>query len=58
MTTNDEPFNKSLKSEELSVPQYRLPMILFMYAWPVAWFMLLIYVIGLAFVQSDRTYPL
>jgi hypothetical protein len=58
MTTNDEPFNKSLKSEELSIPQYRLPIILFMYAWPVAWFMLLIYVIGPAFVQSDRTYPL
>ena len=41
MTTNDEPFNKSLKSEERSIPQYRLPIILFMYAWPVAWFMLL-----------------
>ena len=29
-----------------------------MYAWPVAWFMFLIYVIGPAFVQSDGTYPL
>jgi len=28
------------------MPQYRLPMIHFMFAWPAAWFMFLIWVIG------------
>jgi membrane protease YdiL (CAAX protease family) len=28
------------------VPQYRLPMILFMFAWPAAWFMFLIWVVA------------
>jgi hypothetical protein len=47
---------ESLRDEE-NVPQYGLGMILFMYAWPVAWFMFLIYVIGPAFVRR-RNYPL
>jgi membrane protease YdiL (CAAX protease family) len=45
MTINDEQFNKSPKSDELVIPQYSLPMILFMFAWPAAWFMFLIWVV-------------
>ena len=57
MTMNGEPFNKS-NSDELAIPQFSLPKILLMYAWPVAWFMFLIYVVGPAFVRPDGTYPL
>ncbi len=32
---------------EGGIPQYRLPMILFMFAWPAAWFMFLIWVVRL-----------
>ena len=58
MTTHNEPFDKSLTADGLAIPQYRLPMILLMYAWPVAWFSFLIYVVGPVFVRSDGTYPL
>jgi len=57
MTTHGEPFSKS-KSDEGTIPQFSLPKILLMYAWPVAWFMFLIYVVGPAFVRPDGTYPL
>ena len=40
------------------IPQYNLPQILFMYAWPIAWFMFLIYVVGPYFVTPDGTFPL
>jgi hypothetical protein len=33
-------------TEEMSIPQYRLPVILFMFAWPAAWFMFLIWVVS------------
>lgn len=32
-------------NDQAGIPQYRLPMILFMFAWPAAWFMFLIWVI-------------
>jgi len=38
--------------------QFSLPQILFMYAWPIAWFMFLIYVVGPYFVSPDGTFPL
>src|SRR3712207_8445083 len=31
---------------QAGIPQYRLPMILFMFAWPAAWFMFLIWVLS------------
>ena len=33
------------RNDQAGVPQYRLPMILFMFAWPAAWFMFLIWVV-------------
>ena len=36
-----------------SIPQYSLPMILFMFAWPTAWYMLLIYVLAQPFVPES-----
>jgi len=40
------------------IPQYNLLQILLMYAWPIAWFMFLIYVVGPIFVTPDGTFPL
>ena len=40
------------------VPQFNLLQILLMYAWPIAWFMFLIYVVGPYFVTPDGTFPL
>ena len=34
------------RNDQAGVPQYRLPMILFMFAWPAAWFMFLIWVLS------------
>jgi uncharacterized protein len=34
------------RNDQAGVPQYRLPMILFMFAWPAAWFMFLIWVVS------------
>ena len=47
---------KTLPQKE--IPQFNLPQILFMYAWPIAWFMFLIYVVGPYFVTPDGTFPL
>jgi len=42
---------------EAAIPQYGLPMILFMFAWPLAWFSFLIYVIGPMLLTSDGFLP-
>ncbi len=42
---------------DLTVPQFRLRTILFMFAWPVAWFSFLIYVVGPMLLRSDDTLP-
>jgi hypothetical protein len=34
------------RNDLVGIYQYRLPMILFMFAWPAAWFMFLIWVIS------------
>ena len=34
------------RNDQPGVPQYRLPMLLFMFAWPAAWFMFLIWVLS------------
>ncbi len=39
------------------VPQYGLAMILFMFAWPAAWFSFLIYVVAPMFLAADGTFP-
>ena len=41
----------------VETPQYGLGMILFMFAWPAAWFTLLIYVIGPQLVAEPDTTP-
>jgi membrane protease YdiL (CAAX protease family) len=43
--------------DEGGIPQYRLPMILFMFAWPLAWFSFLIYVIGPMLLRPDGSIP-
>jgi membrane protease YdiL (CAAX protease family) len=58
MTTRDDVQRTGPKADELVIPQYGLPKILLMYAWPVVWFMFLIYVIGPTFVRPDGTYQL
>jgi membrane protease YdiL (CAAX protease family) len=40
------------------IPQFTLPQVLLMYAWPIAWFMFLIYGVGPYFVAPDGTFPL
>jgi len=44
MTTKDDILNTNPKADDLVIPQYSLPKILFMFAWPAAWFMFLIWV--------------
>jgi len=58
MTTRDETQSPSPKADGGTIPQYGLPKILLMYAWPVVWFAFLIYVIGPTFVRPDGTYRL
>jgi uncharacterized protein len=41
----------------LKIPQYSLSQIVFMYAWPAAWFMFLIYVVAPQFALPDGTLP-
>jgi len=55
MTTMESSMESS--RNEGSIPQYRLPMILFMFAWPAAWFAFLIYVVGPLFLAPDGTLP-
>jgi membrane protease YdiL (CAAX protease family) len=47
----DEKNNRPL-AERLSIPQFRLPMILFMFTWPIAWFAFLIYGLGPIFFRA------
>jgi membrane protease YdiL (CAAX protease family) len=58
MTASDDVQRSSPKAGEVAIPQYGIPNILLMYAWPVAWFAFLIYVIGPSFVRPDGTFPL
>ncbi|MFC1961190.1 lysostaphin resistance A-like protein [Chloroflexota bacterium] len=58
MSTTYNGINTNYEATKPDIPQYRLPIILFMYAWPIAWFMFLIYVIGPTFVRADGTFPL
>jgi hypothetical protein len=44
MSTVDS--NTQISASEEGIPQYSLPMILFMFAWPAAWFMFLIWVVS------------
>lgn len=44
-------------SEKLGITQYRLPMILFMFAWPIIWFVFLIYELGPMMLRSDGSVP-
>ena len=43
--------------ERDEVPQYGLGMIILMFAWPAAWFTLLIYVVGRQFIPAGGTTP-
>jgi membrane protease YdiL (CAAX protease family) len=43
--------------DEGGIPQYGLLMILFMFAWPTAWYMLLIYVLAQPFVPEGGIVP-
>jgi len=52
--TKDQSTTTGIKTE---IPQYKLPMILFMFIWPIVWFCLLIYGLGPAFVRPDGTAP-
>lgn len=49
--------NNSPLADRLTIPQFRLPMILFMFAWPIAWFAFLIYGLGPIFLRADGTIP-
>jgi membrane protease YdiL (CAAX protease family) len=44
-------------TEKQVVPQYRLPAILFMFAWPAVWFSFLIYVVGREFIPEGGVTP-
>ena len=45
MSTKNDVINMNSETNEPDIPQYSLPMILFMFAWPAAWFMFLIWVV-------------
>ena len=49
--------NLETSIEKPAVPQYRLPAILFMFAWPAVWFSFLIYVVGRQFIPQGRVTP-
>ncbi len=40
---------------DLKIPQYRLPMIIFMFLWPALWFSILIYGLGPLLLRADGT---
>lgn len=48
---------KYKESRDQHIPQYKLWMIILMFAWPIAWFMVLIYGVGPLFVRADGTVP-
>jgi membrane protease YdiL (CAAX protease family) len=45
MSTKNNVINTNYEANKSDIPQYRLPMILFMFVWPAAWFMFLIWVV-------------
>ena len=57
MTITDDVLNARSQPNNLAIPQYSLPQILFMYVWPVAWFVFLDYVIGPHLLNADSTVP-
>jgi hypothetical protein len=58
MSTSKATKNFEQEGTTQKVPQYNLWMILFMFAWPAAWFLFLMYVIGPLFlVAPDGTLP-
>lgn len=57
MNNNNINRNFSGSDKDGSIPQYNLFQILLMYAWPIVWFMFLIYGIGPIFVKPDGTFP-
>jgi membrane protease YdiL (CAAX protease family) len=57
MTTKDGVLDTNPKAGDLVIPQYGLPKILFMFAWPIAWFTFWIYVIGPMFLRPDGSFP-
>ena len=58
MSTKDSSSRTMSMADDLVIPQYSLSKILFMYAWPLAWFAFLIYVIAPLFLRPDGTLPL
>ena len=58
MSTKNGSSRTMSMADDLVIPQYRLSKILFMYAWPLAWFAFLIYVIAPLFLRPDGTLPL
>ena len=48
---------KHKDTREQQIPQYKLWMIILMFAWPIAWFMFLIYGVGPLFLRADGTAP-
>ena len=58
MSASATPSSSPQESGASGIPQYGLLMILFMFAWPAAWFAFLIYVIGPLFLlRPDGTLP-
>ena len=55
MTTSTEA--RGYDNTQVPVPQYGIGTILLMFAWPAAWFTLLIYVIGKQFISRGGTTP-
>ena len=55
MTKSNDTLNRG--PVRCDVSQYRLGAILLMFAWPAAWFTLLIYVIGRQFISEGSTSP-
>ena len=49
--------NNRTLADKLSIPQFRLPMILLMFAWPIAWFAILVYGVGPIFLRADGSIP-
>ena len=55
MNINENQQKQFAAADQSSIPQYSFPVIVLMFAWPVAWFMFLIYVIGPMMVRADGT---
>ena len=57
MTSEDGVFDTNREEHDLAIPQYSLPKILFMFAWPIAWFAFWMYVIAPVFLRADGVLP-